>query len=377
MKKVRKKHIEATRFYFENNDAGLTKTEVAQMFDSDRHEIVKLSSNYQNFIESSRPQDKDFMFLFSEQEEQAVEEYSTSNVSKSYILKKYNIGKTTTLDNWLSIYGYSTDRHYQYNLNRHKFEEEPDEQMAYWIGFLTADGYIGRRNNGHLSVELHLGEKDKEHIKKFARFLEMPENEIDQHIKKSVGGAYTKDNVVYRFSVFSNEMALDLAKYGIVRNKSLKEKPYIFNNKKLEINYIRGLIDGDGFVSSPKSKENRLGLCGSKEICSYVSNFFKQENKDIFISDAHFKQLGKNQDLELWYWQTTNREATKRVLRTLYNNDTVIYLDRKYNNACAVLKSLNEAGRLSPEMDTLTRTEGQEQHLGQGQSIEGETGNRI
>lgn len=344
MKKINKKHIEATRFWVEENERGLTKTAVAELFGSDRHQIEKLKDVYQNYITSFRQSDEEYMFLFSPRERAAVKEYSENRqLTKEEILKKYHIGNMNTFNNWLSIFGYSENRRYKYNFNRDIFKEEMTLDKAYWLGFLLADGYIGYRNK-HRSVELHLGEKDKQHLVKFARFVEMPEETISQSIKQGVGGAYTKDNIVYRLGLYSDSMAEDLKGFYIVPNKSLKEKPYIFDDDALQLNYIRGIIDGDGYISSPKTKQKRVGVCGSKEVCQYISSFFKSRYPDIFISEAHRRHDKlKNPELELWTWYSTNNETVVRVLNDLYMNAsiTATYLDRKYNNACAVLKSLN------------------------------------
>lgn len=345
MKKVKRNHIEAARFWVEENEKGLSKTEVAQLFGSDRHQINKLKDSYQEYIESARPEDRDYLFLFSTSEKQAVEEYSHNDkLSKREICNKYNIGNNRTLDNWLEIFGYSTERHYIYSYNRNTFAGSVTEEVAYWLGFLLADGYIGRRNNQR-SVELKLGAKDKGHLIKFARFVGMPEEQIGNSIKQGFGGAYSKDNIVYSIGLYSDNMAQDLSQYYIVENKSLKERPYIFDLDSLQLNYIRGIIDGDGYVSLPNRKDKRVGVCGSQAVCQYISDFFAQRYPNIYITPAHLKYTNK-EGLELWCWYTTNREATKKVLTDLYKGSS-IYLDRKYQNACAVLKSLNETGTLN------------------------------
>lgn len=343
MKKINKKHIEATRFWAEENEQGLTKTAVAKLFGSDRHQIEKLKDVYQDYIASCNPDDKEYMFLFSQQEYAAIKEYSDNQqITKKEILEKYHIGNTRTLDNWLSIFGIAADRHYKYNFNRDIFKGEITPDKAYWLGFLLADGYIGFRKNNR-SVELHLSEKDRQHLVKFAHFVGVPENMISQSIKKSTGGAYTKDNTVYRFGLYSDSTAADLEKFHIVPNKSLKEKPYIFDDDILQLNYIRGIIDGDGYITNPKNKNKRIGVCGSKEVCQYISSFFKSRYPDIFISEAHRRhEKLKNPELELWTWYSTNKDALSRVLNDLYIAPTTsTYLDRKYNNACAVLKLLD------------------------------------
>jgi hypothetical protein len=52
--------------------------------------------------------------------------------------------------------------------NRHIFDEIDNEEKAYWLGFIVADGYLNSDRN---MLRIKLGNKDKNHLEKFINFL--------------------------------------------------------------------------------------------------------------------------------------------------------------------------------------------------------------
>lgn len=92
--------------------------------------------------------------------------------------------------------------------------------------------------------------KDEEHLIKFCKYLEMPKEEIAEIIKDGVGGAYTGDNPVKVVKICSKEIVKNLQNKNIQPQKSGKEIPYDCSSLELQTAYIRGLIDGDGYLRS-------------------------------------------------------------------------------------------------------------------------------
>ena len=349
MKAISLETYEATKFYVEENEKGFSKSKIADMFGIDRHSFSQLKwiDKYKDFV---FPKQKNgFCYWFEEKELEAIQEYiNNPNIRKVDIRKKYGIGSNSTFIHWLNIFGYEDSPRYKYNFRRDTFRKEPTPEMAYWLGFLLADGCIienknkGDNNKEHINynVTVRLGDKDKEHVYKFARFLRYPEETLDEVIKPCYGVAYDRHNLCWVIDVCCSEMCKDLQKYNITPRKSLYEKPYIFDSEGLQLNYIRGIIDGDGWIGKPTTRDKRMGVVGSKEVCDYICNFFQKyyPHKMTFSKPkAYSKKIGKS----LYYWQTTCADGTKNVLELLYPEDATIYLDRKYNIARAVLKSLN------------------------------------
>lgn len=84
--------------------------------------------------------------------------------------------------------------------------------------------------------------------------------------------------------------------------------------------YIRGLIDGDGYI---RETQYGYGLVGSCQICNYVKNYIIENIDDI--SNNHIREHGIIYKLEV-----NGRIHTQKMTKALYENAT-IYLDRKYN----------------------------------------------
>ena len=52
--------------------------------------------------------------------------------------------------------------------NRHIFDNIDNEEKAYWLGFIVADGYL---NLDKHMLRIKLGNKDKRHLIKFIKFI--------------------------------------------------------------------------------------------------------------------------------------------------------------------------------------------------------------
>ena len=54
------------------------------------------------------------------------------------------------------------------NYNRHIFDNIDNEDKAYWLGFIIADGYL---NDNKHTLRIKLGDIDKNHLIKFIYFI--------------------------------------------------------------------------------------------------------------------------------------------------------------------------------------------------------------
>lgn len=346
MEKIEKKHIEATRYFLEQNQYGLSKTKVAKMFNSDRHAMLRYEKLYDKVVISKKDPDDGYYYYFTEDEKRLVQKYVNSKKPKAVFLRENGSPiAQPTLNRWLPILGYQDTRHYKVDFNRSVFSsiKDNDYEKAYWLGFLLADGSVGRSlavkgSSERLpaTISLGLAERDKNHLYKFARFMGVPEDRISSLIKTRTGGAKTRDNPCVFITFSSKNMLKDLANYGILPHKSMIEQPYIFKNKQMQMNYVRGVIDGDGWVSV---KKKSFGLCGSKDVCLYVLNFLKTLSPcEIKAECTHRKEISSG---ELYSFSIVKKQAVSDMLKSLYLENSCVYLDRKYNNAMAVCKSLN------------------------------------
>jgi len=178
------------------------------------------------------------------------------------------------------------------------------EESAYWLGFISADGYLYEKNR---VLVVTLSKRDEKHLMKLREFI-ATNNPI-----------YTRHKRV-TLRVRSDKIYHDLVALGITPRKSLRlEFPNIPKNFLRP--YILGYSDGDGSIFYTKS-----GLVGWKVL---GSRQFLETLAEIIKSKCGVKvNINKCSDCKSYYIQVTGEKA-KRVLRWLYEGATV-YLDRKY-----------------------------------------------
>lgn len=323
MKKIKKKILEAIDYSIQNPTISLTQ--IGTIFKVDRHTICDYKNknfNKENLFESHKPNEEEFLYFFTDEELECIEYYKNHSSEPYYITKNAfpNVapGSVRTIRNWMDILGnqYFSGAIQKYHYDRTKFSEIKTEEDAYWLGFITADGCI--INNKVLQIKL--ADKDKKHLIKFGKYMNLSKEEINEIIKSGIGGAYTKDNPTSVIKISSVDIVKSLKDKGIEPHKSGKEKPYICETIELEKAYIRGLIDGDGYI---RSTTYGLGIVGSYEICKYIFDFINTNITDI--SNNHIKEHGIIYKLEL-----TGKIQSSKILQYLYK-DSNIYLDRKYD----------------------------------------------
>lgn len=138
----------------------------------------------------------------------------------------------------------------------HNFDKL-DTESAYWIGYLMADGCLAKRNNDDYALMLECKIEDREILEKFCDYLQIRQDRI------TIGhqGASVCLNIA------NSNFSTSVLKYGIVPNKSHVETDVpkeILNDDDLFLQYIKGLIDGDGTIHTRKSQYGISILSNSK-----------------------------------------------------------------------------------------------------------------
>lgn len=320
MKKMKKNLIPAIEYSIQNPQIPITK--VGELFKVDRHSISKYKANnlYLEYkFKNASNKNDEYIYQFEQNELDFIDLY-LNNANTSYeILKKQipNAPERRTLYKYLKILGKEKTEGgtIKYHYDRTKFFEIKTEEDAYWLGFITADGCIVKNK----WLQIQLAEIDYGHLEKFCTYMGLNASEIKEIIKNGFGGAYNKDNPICNLKICSQEIINNLQDKNIECQKSGKERPYICSSIALEKAYIRGLIDGDGYI---RSTQYGMGIVGSLDICTYVKNFITNNIKDISNNTIH--EHGIIFKLEL-----SGKLQTSQILQYLYE-DATIYLDRKY-----------------------------------------------
>lgn len=319
MEKIKKNTLNALQ-YMENHP-NISLTKLAEMFGSERHIIRKYQKkqdyNKYTFLNKNNINDT-YIYYFSPQELNFIQHYlNNPTLSFEEVCKDQEfIIPQNTLYRYLPILGYEKTggKSQKYSYDRNKFSTIKTEEDAYWLGFITADGCIVK--NKWLSISL--AEKDIGHLKKFAKYMGLTPEETEEIILFSYGGAYTEDNVIVNIKICSKQIISNLMDKGITPQKSGKEKPYLQLDNNLQKHYIRGLIDGDGYL---RSTEYGWGLVGSYEICDYVKQYIQQNIIDI--SDIHIHPHGI-----IYKLAGSGKNKSAIIISHFYKNN-IISLDRK------------------------------------------------
>lgn len=252
------------------------------------------------------------------------------NMSIEKISKKLQVS-TNLVWHCLKENNYIKNNYNIYNYNTDIFEKIDNEEKAYWLGFLYADGYI----NLQKGVELTLCEKDKNHLEKFKDFIN-PDYKLKYRINVKA----------YRISICSVKIANDLNKLGCMQTKSLilKFPSYKQVPKKLIHHFMRGYFDGDGsvFLNKPSKGNGTKIQCG---ISILGTKEFLDEFDKILFNECKLTHKNKyGRCGEAYQLRRGGNLQTKKIFNYLYK-DATIYLDRKYARFCRLESKDTEDSR--------------------------------
>lgn len=164
-------------------------------------------------------------------------------------------------------------------VNHDFFEVIDCERKAYWLGMMTADGCVCPQPYT-TKITLALATQDADHVRQFRE-------DIGAEHKLSVrpAGVFAtklprqrrigcQGLVACCFS--SVKMAADLARHGVTPRKSLTARPWQ-GPPELMRHFWRGVIDGDGCISSRYGKDRNgtwvISLVGSRPVVEAFAEY--------------------------------------------------------------------------------------------------------
>lgn len=228
----------------------------------------------------------------------------------------------------------------------HDFFSEDTEQAYYWAGFIAADGNIDKNST---LVRIILCSKDKDHLIKFRNDVGSDSlvedfETINNNFERYKRGVYYSS----RIYINSGKMQKDLANFNIVPNKSLTYKfPHHLSNNDNIKHFIRGMIDGDGWVNHTSNHGN-IGLCGTYDCVNYIKNFLISK---LSLIGGEVTKHGT-----IWKFVFYNIYDLQKIVSYLYD-DATVWLDRKYYKAMAIKNS-------TPKLPTITKESMQDALIG-------------
>lgn len=307
----KEKYEKAIKEYYETN---ITITDLAIKYKFDRASFsryMKKNGFEKKKSTTNRPielyeQAKDYYLENDISIKALCEQFVISRKSFALYLKENNVDIKIKSDNA------------KRTLNKEFFRKIDTEEKAYWLGFVFADGcVVNNTSTGSYRLCVELSSIDKSHLEKLKQ-----STESDAKICKRKGRDMSSVNLV------SKELVQDLIRHGCIPNKTEHGfiPEHISNlNNDLKMAFIRGYLDGDGFIDKTRYrivftiKSLNIAECINKMLNSYKSKI---------IQDKGFYRV-----------IIENKEGYYNLLNDLYKNAT-IFLDRKYDiyiKKCALL----------------------------------------
>lgn len=209
----------------------------------------------------------------------------------------------------------------KYITNYNFFDKIDNEQNAYFLGLLYADGNVYVKNNHSYEVSIQLQESDKLILEKLRDYL-CKNLLLKQIINKKNGKLH------YLLKINSKELCINLINLGCIPDKSLKLKfPEI--KKQYIVHFIRGYFDGDGSLYSKKpSKTGHVNygwqITSTFNFCNYVKNYL------LKMGIHSSMRLACKTNTITYTLSVGGNKQVKKLLDWIYLGAN-IYLDRKHD----------------------------------------------
>lgn len=186
--------------------------------------------------------------------------------------------------------------------------DSPDK--AYYLGFLITDGNVLQKTN---AVRLSLHTQDTYILQRF------------RQVTKNGNPLYKrKGRQQIAFNVKSVKWKKDLAKYGVIPRKTFQAYLPILDEEMMP-HLIRGMIDGDGWVSY---KSHNIGYCGNKAAVQGVRDYLVSKLGVYNVAVYYMKKS------HIWGVQWSSKQDVKVIGQFLYKDKGIYYLTRKFQNFC-------------------------------------------
>lgn len=151
-------------------------------------------------------------------------------------------------------------------LNHCYFDNIDNDEKAYWLGFLAADGCV--TINQKYKISLGLKSTDYEILQRFRKAVES-----SRTITYLTRGKYEQ----VRFACNSKHMVESLGQYGIIPRKSLRLELSDNIPASYYSGFVRGYFDGDGSIYFENPRKPSFTLVGTKPFLKRVQEIMMQE----------------------------------------------------------------------------------------------------
>lgn len=289
-------------------DNGMRNEDIAKLYDTSKSTITRLFQANNIYSRNLMDKEKTIPLIIKDYEDGVViheiaKKYHTSQETVSSILKDNNIEIRPA---------YKTT----YSINEQYFDKIDTQEKAYIIGMIASDGCI--HNN---LIKISLQEDDKDILEKISKCLG------NSNPLKYIGQRNKKWKNQYALTIINKRLATRLKTIGLVENKTLKlEFPTVITDDLLP-HFLRGLLDGDGFL---EKKRYRIGYTGTTALLTEINHKINRIlgiNFNIYAEKCKSNSMGNNLISTM---KISNKKDCIKFLNYIYK-DATIYMNRKYN----------------------------------------------
>lgn len=246
-----------------------------------------------------------------------TKKWTMTKIAKSLKINKHRVKKLFTKNNIV----YYANRNLKYNLNENYFDIIDSEEKAYILGFIYADGCNHNNSN---RVSIYISVRDIDLLLKISHIM-FGENAIKHQTRLQ---PKSKEYLEYiSIDMNSKHLSERLIELGVTPNKSKTLKFPEWLDKNLYKHFIRGIIDGDGWIHLPSNNRDSpsVGLISATSFNNSLKEFLE---KELSIK-SYINKANKQDKNEMYDLVIKNYKQCNVLLHWLYDGATM-YLDRKY-----------------------------------------------
>lgn len=202
-----------------------------------------------------------------------------------------------------------------------EFFKNWNEEMAYVLGYVTADGCICvNKNRIKNNLTLDITSAEKRHLYKIRRAINS-----DHKIGKKNNG---HGNNAFRLQIRNSILTQSLISLGIPPNKTFNLRPIHIPNEYFS-DFARGFFDGDGTVYIYKvNKVKQIKVSFACASLVFIKDFNKRLclNLNIPIKTVHIKKTKGERNFYDTYFYINDCE---KLANYFYKNNPSLFMLRK------------------------------------------------
>lgn len=304
--------------------SGKSISELSRQYPMSYQAIQKLLIDNQIAIRGGRKK-----IQFSEDQLILLKQYfEEDGLSYKVIAKNFGVSQET-IQRIVKEQGYQRTFNIRKKINRFLKEDYfstiDSAEKAYWLGFLFTDGSVDEYKGGR--VRLQLQAADKEILEKYKE---------DLNCGSKISEDKRENSTCLSVEFTSTKMFNDLAKYGIVPQKTYKTSHLPLNliPKEYQTSFLLGMFDGDGCITHGENfSEVTIGLTSYHQT---IVEEFRDAIDALINKENHNKAFFSS----AWHVSWRGRQQVLKIMEILYNN-CPRHLERKYQKFLNVKESVS------------------------------------